>query len=318
MQEILHEFSDTVEYYSVDESFVNFGNYPGDLNKLASTIQQKILREVDVPVSVGISITRTLAKMASEKNKPLGIEVVEKQNIENFLAKCHSEEIPGIGRKLKKRISYLETALDYIEESQENIRRLLHKPGEELWHELRGVNIYPIRSQIPARKSISRGGSLWGDHKDKWYIWGFLIRNLERFIQQLIKEETEILGLTLILVTSEGLSFKNTQQLPDYTNSYRVILKALKKAFEQTFKPEYSYSYMHIIGSLLRSEQQKQLNIFCQEDEKEKKISLLKQRINKKYGPFSIRSAATIYAAEVFKDETSNYEICDIDGKICF
>lgn len=318
MQDILNGFSDTVEYYSVDESFVDFGTSAGNLEKLALTIQQKILREVGVPVSVGISLTRTLAKIASEKNKPLGIQVVEKHQLENFLASCSSEEIPGIGRKLKKRIFHLPTALDYIKEPQQNIRRLLHKPGEELWYELQGVCLYPIRAQSPQRKIISRGGSLWGIHTDYWYIWGFLIRNLERFVGQLIKEDIEIPELTLILITSEGLSFKSTEKLADYTNSYNLILQALKKTFKQIFIPGHAYSYVHIIGNSLRSNTQKQLNLFDKEDEKQKQIASIKQQLNKKYGPFTLRSAATMYIKEVFEDETSNYEICDIDGKICF
>lgn len=318
MQEILHTLSDTVEYYSVDESFVDFGVFSGDLQQLASHIQEKTLKEVGVPVSVGIATTRTLAKIASEKNKPMGTQVVRMEDLKNFLSQCSPAEIPGIGRKLIQRIGHLKTIADYINEPQENIRRLLHKPGEELWYELQGVSLYPIRAKRPERKVISRGGSIWGHHTDRWYIWGFLIRNLERFVNQLIKEEIEINELTLLLVTSQGLTFKGVEKLPDYTNAYSWLMKGLQSIFQKTFRPGSTYSYVHIIAGNLRPALKKQLNLFVEEDEKQKQLFLVKQKLNQKYGPFTVRSGATAHVPQVFEDETSNYEICDIDGKICF
>lgn len=318
MQDILKNFSDTVEFYSVDESFVDFGNYPEDLQNLALKIQQKILDEVHVPVSVGISVTRTLAKIASEKNKPMGTQIVKNEDIRAFLAKCSPEEIPGIGRKLIQRIPHLPTILDYINEPQENIRKLLHKPGEQLWYELQGTILFPIQAKRPERKVISRGGSIWGYYKDPSYIWGFLIRNLERFVNQLVKEEIEISEITLLMMTGEGLTLKGRSKLADYTNNFSLLLKALQQAFKQAFRPMYSYGYVHIFGSPLRSVREKQLNLFIDEDEKIEQLLMVKQQLNKKFGPFTIRSGATLSVPEVFADETSNFEICDIEGKICF
>ena len=319
MQDILHDFSDTVEYYSVDESFVDFGQFPEEesaeityskMQKLALQIQQRILKEVKVPVSVGISITRTLAKMASEKNKPFGTQIVDKDHLQEFLANCSPDEIAGIGRKLIKRIPHLKTTLDYINEPRENIKKLLHKPGEEFWYELQGISLLKIKSVRPERKVLSRGGSIWGWYKDPGYIWGFLVRNLERLALQLSKEELEICDLTLILITSEGPTLKATFNFPDYTNNYFLLLSTLKKA--------YTYGYVHIIATNLRSTAHKQLNLFPEENLQQQKLLKLKYDLNQKYGNFTIRSGATAYVPAVFADETSNYEICDIDGKICF
>lgn len=248
----------------------------------------------------------------------MGIQVVKREDIRPFLATCSPQEIPGIGRRLSKRIKHLRTILDYINEPQEKIRKLLHKPGEQFWYELQGTILFPVQAKRPERKAISRGGSIWGYYKDSDYIWGFLMRNLERLVDQLTREDIEISELTLLLITAEGATFQGKVVLPDFTNNFSFLLKALRQAFKQAFRRGYSYGYVHIIGYPLRSHQQKQLNLFTDEDEKYQQLLLTKQQLNRKYGRFTLRSGATLFVPQVFADETSNYEICDIEGKICF
>ena len=47
-------------------------------------MQNEILEKLQIPVSVGISLTRTLAKICSDKNKPFGLKVVTPENLEEF------------------------------------------------------------------------------------------------------------------------------------------------------------------------------------------------------------------------------------------
>ena len=69
MLEIVREFRPAVEYYSIDEMFF-------DAQKMgfaeAKELQQAILVRVGVPVSVGLSRSKTLAKLASSSGKPFG------------------------------------------------------------------------------------------------------------------------------------------------------------------------------------------------------------------------------------------------------
>ena len=104
MQDILKRYSDTIEYYSVDESFVDFGFYQGDLKVLASQIQQDILKEVKVPVSIGLANTRILAKLGSDCNKPFGITIFDINTTSEYLKKIPVDEISGIGRRLVKSL----------------------------------------------------------------------------------------------------------------------------------------------------------------------------------------------------------------------
>jgi len=319
MRQVFRRYSDCVEYYSIDESFIDFGEYPKSWVTLAKTIQNEIMEEVGIPVSVGIGMTRIIAKIGSDKNKPFGVCIVTPKNITKFLKEVTIQEIPGIGSKLSEKLLMrkINTAFDYIKKPSPYIKKLLHKPGEEIWYELQGKSILPIRSIRPEHKVVSRGGSLWGRHGNQDYIWAFLLRHLERFMDALWKQEVEIKSIMIVLIAENGIPFKAIVPLPDYSNSYLDLMKALKSAFFHIFSPGTKYVMAHIVGTPIRSIYGKQMSIL-EKDTKSKKWTNLKQTLNKQFGLFTVRSGATAYAPDVFSDKAGDVEISDLEGKFCF
>ena len=75
---ILKNFSPYAEIYSIDEAFVDLTGltrlYKKNYYKLAVYLREKILQEVNIPVSIGVSSTKTLAKLASDKAKNIPAE----------------------------------------------------------------------------------------------------------------------------------------------------------------------------------------------------------------------------------------------------
>ena len=71
VMKILKEYSPNVQVYSIDEAFVDFTGltklYKKNYFKLAYELQQKISKEVDIPVSIGVARTKTIAKLAIDK-----------------------------------------------------------------------------------------------------------------------------------------------------------------------------------------------------------------------------------------------------------
>lgn len=320
MQEMLRKFSDVVEYYSIDESFVDFGDYQHDLACLGRKIQQKIFEMLGLPVSVGLSLTRTLAKTASDKNKPLGITVVNHHNLNDFAQTTKIEDVPGIGRRLAKRLVKLgiNSVADYTNSPVEMIKNILHKPGEQLWYELKGKRVFPIRDILPERKMLSRGGSIWGSYKDKNYIWGFIIRNLERFVDVLEKRNLVVNELGLILETTCGRIFAEKEKVFLFTADFSILIRILNRLYHRIFVEGLAYSRVHVVSRSLFAAGGRQLSLFEHYSWQKEKIVNLRREINNKHGPFAVRSGVTAFCPAVFKDETSNFEICDLEGKVCF
>lgn len=320
MQEVLSEFSDTIEYYSIDESFVDLGDFTGNEKKLAAEIQNVMKKKTGLPVSVGISLNKTLAKMASDKDKPLGTKVVLKDGLEDFLRESLASEVSGIGARLENRLALvgIKTAFDFVSKDRAFIKSILHRPGECLWYELNGHLILPVRNERPQRKSISRGGSLSGVKKDKNIIFAFLVRNMERLVDSIVAQKIEVKKLVLLIISSSGNVFKGEVLLSDYTSSFTLIFAEFKKIFLRIFNELYSYSGLHLIAEEIRGLYLKQLNLFDFETVKLKKISTIKEKINAKFGVFALRMADTAYINDVFADDANNFEVSDMDKKFCF
>lgn len=320
IQEILQDYTPNVEFYSVDESFMDFGETDRDLYALAKDMQNRVLREAHIPVSIGFAQTRILAKIGSDKNKPFGITVMTPENLKQMLLETPVADIHGVGhRSASQLIAHgIHNAFDYVQTKRRLIRTMLHKPGEEIWYELQGKSILPIRNERAQRKTLSRGGQLWGVQKDPKIIYGFLIRNLERFVESLWHYQMEIKNFIVVMITDEGRAYQKEDVFSDFTDDYNVLIAALKKGFLANYRASKSYSAVHLISTQLRGQESKQLNLFTQKDPRRAALKAAKTGLSERFGPFALRSASSAFVPEVFADESSNYEICDIDGKVCF
>lgn len=99
--DVLHQYTDIIEKGSIDEGYMDMTNHCGDRHPLeiAKEIQQRLLDEYDLPVSIGIAPNMFLAKMASDIKKPLGITVLRKREISSILWPLPIEAMYGIGKK---------------------------------------------------------------------------------------------------------------------------------------------------------------------------------------------------------------------------
>lgn len=89
MFSILRRFSPDIEAYSIDEAFLDMNGlrslWRKGFREIAHDIRRSVHEEVGITVSVGVSVTRTLAKMASEYNKPNGVTIVAGRVVDQFL-----------------------------------------------------------------------------------------------------------------------------------------------------------------------------------------------------------------------------------------
>ncbi len=89
MFSIFRRYSPDIEAYSIDEGFIDMNGirsmWRKSYHEIADDIRRAVYNEVGITVSVGISTTRILAKIASEMNKPNGTTIISGRRISNFL-----------------------------------------------------------------------------------------------------------------------------------------------------------------------------------------------------------------------------------------
>ena len=145
---ILRQSVARVESYSIDESFCYLDGYEKyfNLEDLMRQTAQKIKLYTDIPVSVGIAPTKTLAKMGSKFAKQFkgyrGVCMIDTElKRRKALALFDLSDIWGIGRNTLEKLTNLgiHTPLEFAERDSSWVKANLHKPGYQTWLELNGI-----------------------------------------------------------------------------------------------------------------------------------------------------------------------------------
>jgi len=145
---ILRQSVAQVENYSIDESFCNLSGYERhfDLERYMREIVERIKLWTDIPVSVGVAPSKTLAKMGSKFAKNYKgyrsvclIDTDEKRR--KALSLFDLSDVWGIGRRSYEKLLSLgvQTPLEFADKPETWVRRYFTKPGVQTWYELNGV-----------------------------------------------------------------------------------------------------------------------------------------------------------------------------------
>jgi DNA polymerase V len=324
MLDVVRELAPRVEYYSIDEFFFQAeGEGKRSLQDLAQAIRDRIWERVGVPATVGIARSRTLAKLISDAAKPFGaLAVVDRGSEERLLADRPVTEITGIAGRRAARLAPwgITTCLDLARADRRLVRSLLTAAGEALWWELNGDPVQAVRLRRPSHKALSRGGSLGGSTAEPLVLYAWLIRNLERLIEELRFHGVTTGRLTVVVQYKTGHTGAGQRTLAVPSDRFDLLLEAARPCLRRAWMPGVEATHMHLIAEDLSPRGQYALAPFDppRRRERAEAVALLKERVNNRHGRFALRSAATLHLPAIYRDTANAYDICDIRGKICF
>lgn len=142
-----------IEQFSIDEFFGDVSGWidDKDVYDFALQLKAKMIEEFDIPVSIGISKAKWIAKLATESAKPFGVHEVK--DIDAYIENIPIKEFPGIGKGFQKRLEarYIKTLGDV--KRNKPLFYSWKKPGIQLYHRVTGSCSEGIESRGD-RKSI--------------------------------------------------------------------------------------------------------------------------------------------------------------------
>jgi DNA polymerase V len=322
MLAVVRDLSPKVEYHSIDEFFfVAVPPRGKTFQEAAEALRDRIYERVRVPVTVGIARTRTLAKLLSDSAKPFGAKaVLDPVSEAALLIDRLVTEIAGIaGRRARKLEPWgIRTCLDLARADRRLIRSLLTASGEALWWELRGEPVLPIHENRPAHKALSRGGSFGEPTADPLVIYAWLVRNVERLIEELEYHEVRTGCLTVWLGYRNGDARSGHANLPAPTERFDLLLDTARPCLRKAWMPRVAAERMHLIAERLVPRSRSQLGLFEPSAVRAETIARLKRAINERHGRFALRSGATLPLGSIYQDVANEFDICDVRGKTCF
>lgn len=183
---IMRQFTPQVEEYSIDEAFADLTGMRRALrssyDNIALKMKETICGDLGLNVSVGLSTTKVLAKVASKYRKPDGLTIISGRDIPDYLRDLPVEKIWGIGRATTEYLHKMgiRTALQYACLPENVIKKRFTKPGEEIWRELRGESVYPVSpGEKSTYASICKSKTFTPSTNDRDYLFAQLLRNFE-------------------------------------------------------------------------------------------------------------------------------------------
>lgn len=306
-QRVMHtlsQFGTQMEVYSIDEAFLHLKD---PSSACASKIKNIVYQWTGIPISIGIALTKTLAKVANRYAKKYftkkGFFILdEKKSYQEILDHLPVEDIWGIGRRITEWLrSYnIRTAWDLANAEDNWIKSNLSVVILRTVWELRGISCLSLQEAPSTKKSIVCSRSFGKEVITEWDLAEALSTYTARAAEKLREQESMAAFIEVFLMTNrfkEGPSYSKAIQtiLPQPTDFTPHLIHYAKSALHRIFKEGFFYKKIGIMLGGLVSNRSLQKDLFFNSqvpEEKQHKLMRLMDEVNSKYGKDKLKVAA--------------------------
>ena len=235
--DIIKEYVPVYEKSSIDEFYLDLSGmdkYFGCL-KYASELRHRILKETHLPLSFGMSVNKTVSKVATGLAKPNNELNVEMGTEKPFLAPLSVRKIPMVGDKTYQMLCHVGLKqIGTIQEMPiEMMQNVFGKNGITLWKKSNGIDNTPV---IPynERKSISTERTFDKDTIDVAKLKSILLAMAENLAFQLRRGEKLTSVITVKLRYSDFQTQTLQSRIP-YSSADHIIIPKVKDLFNRLY-----------------------------------------------------------------------------------
>jgi len=217
---------------------------------IAGKMQETVKADLGITVSIGLSITKVLAKIGSRHKKPCGLTIIPGTDIHRYLKDLPVEKVWGIGPNTAaflKKFGII-TALQFAGKDEYFIRGQLSKPYQEIWHELNGRSVYPVTAEKKnTYQSISKAKTFTPPSNDETFVFAQLSKNLENACIKARRHKLAATRLIIFLRTRDykdcGIELKLTRP----TAFPSDLFGPLRKGFQCVYRPHSLYRQTGVV-----------------------------------------------------------------------
>ncbi len=256
---VMAEMLPGIEVYSIDEAW---GDMTGvaDPAELGRGIRNRLAHEIGMPVGVGISTTKTLAKLANwaaKKWKATGgvLDLTDPIRQEKLLRLAPVSEVWGVGHRSAAKLSALNisTAWELAQFDIGTLRKTFGVTMERTARELRGVSCIGFNDGPPPKEAICSSKMFGARQTDlppiREALAAYVARAAEKLRGQNSLCSTIQVGLQTQLADRNGPRYADavTLSLPSPTDDTREILAVAQRGLGQIYRPGYPFSKCSIL-----------------------------------------------------------------------
>lgn len=237
---IFSEFTPRVERVSIDEAYLDVTptqHNPADPVSIASDIQRRV-DALGLSCSIGVATTKTVAKIASDHDKPHGITVVPPGMEADFLAPLPASAIPGVGATTAARLRDvgIRTIGDLADLDGSSARQLLGNYGPELVARALGRDDRPVAEERTV-KSVSNEHTFAHDVRERGEVEAALRALVERVARRLRRKQLPARTLTIKLRYADFTTKTASRTIPVASDLDDTLLAAALELLSETWTP---------------------------------------------------------------------------------
>ena len=278
-----------IEIYSIDEAFIHLDGWADDrLSIVGRDIVRKIRRATGIPTSLGISSTKTLAKIAARfAKKYTGYRSCALINNEEArrkaLALTPVGDVWGVGRRLRRKFENIgvSTALEFADMPQEHINRMLNVVGERTWRELNGESCIFLERDAPAKKQMmcSRSfGKMLITFDELHQAVALFATILSRKLRE---QKSAAVSLSVFIHTNsfredlEQYYKSDFQQLPEATSDTMALVEAATACLGRIYRRGYQYKKAGVMINEVVPQSAVHRSLFTDNAERDRRFRLM-------------------------------------------
>lgn len=307
--DVLSQHTPHVDVYSIDESFLSFEGFePDSLEERCQVMRQQVRRDTGIPVSVGLSTSKTLAKIANHRAKKEsvfnGVAMMDPNSTDTraFMEKLPVNEIWGVAGRSAARLDTLgiQNAWQLRTANPKHLRRHFSVVMERLVYELRGENCISLDDMSQPKKQIMVSRSFGRLTTDKTDLREALRVHVSRAGEKLRRQNGLAQALMVFVHTNRfrqdlpSYSRRLVIPLPHPTDDSRELIKAAMAGLERIFKKDIWYQKCGIMLMDLCDHDNEQLGLLAEpiSDEKRarnEKLMATLDKLNREHGKNTVR-----------------------------
>ena len=296
-----------VENYSIDESFCDLQSFGEhfDLTKLMREVRQRIKLWTDIPVSIGIAPSKTLAKMGSKFAKQYqgyrGVCMIDTEEKRRKALEIFAlSDVWGIGRRTLEVLNYygVHTPLQFADKKESWVRAHFHQPGVQTWMELNGIPCIDT-SEVIRNQNICTSRS-FGDMVSDLPSLKASVASFASSCANKLRGQQSLCQSVTVFVSSN--SFRT--DLPQYGNAATVLLatptadtleinKAAMQCLESVYLPGIMYKKSGVLLGKISPAYPAQMELFNSPVRRMRRENLMHalDDINQRYGAKTLHLA---------------------------
>ena len=277
------------EIYSIDEAFLDFRGMK-DPYVFAVHLRRKVKQWTGIPISIGISYTKTLSKVAGylAKKSPEGVcYLQDKKQISDILGRLPVDEIWGVGMRyaIKLKKYGIHTAKNLLECDETWIRKMMNVVGLRMVRELKCIPHFSLEEGRSMKKSICTSRSFSVEISDYTRMSEYISMFASRCSEKLRGEAACARSISVFMYTNR---FKpKARQYSGYfsmdfhtaASDTITITKLAIECLKKIYRSGYSYKKAGVTLSGIIPRNQVQLSLFDSADRK--KADTLMQTLDK-------------------------------------